>query len=94
MTWIDNKKTYDMRQQTWIIECLKIYQTFDNISYLTIFHLRRPGKLKSGNIWQYFISEDQENWRVELTVGEQTLAKVKIHQGVFQEDFAFITATH
>ena len=32
------------------------------------------------------ITNDMENWKVELTIGRQILAEVKIHKGIFQED--------
>ena len=31
MSWIDNKKAYDMVLQTWIIECLKMYKIFEQL---------------------------------------------------------------
>ena len=30
-TWIDNKKTYDIVPQTWILECLKVYKISDKV---------------------------------------------------------------
>ena len=33
-----------------------------------------------------FIMRAMENWKVELTSGEQTLARVKIKRGIFQRD--------
>ena len=33
-----------------------------------------------------FIKNTMQTWRVELTVGEQRLAEVKIQRGIFQED--------
>ena len=32
------------------------------------------------------ISKAMENWRVELTVGGQTLPEVKLQRGIFQGD--------
>ena len=31
MAWIDCKKTYDMFQQGWVADCLKIYNIFDKV---------------------------------------------------------------
>ena len=31
MTWIDYKKAYDMVLQSWIIDCLKIYEIPDKV---------------------------------------------------------------
>ena len=58
MACIDYKKAYDMVPQSWIINCLKMFQR----SYEVI----------------YFIEKRRKNWRVELTVGERSLAEAKI----------------
>ena len=31
MAWIDNKKTYDMVHQSWIIDCLKMLNISDEV---------------------------------------------------------------
>ena len=31
MVWIDSKKAYDMVPQSWIIDCLKMYKTSDEL---------------------------------------------------------------
>ena len=33
-----------------------------------------------------FITNATENWKLELTVGEQTLEEVKFQRGIFQVD--------
>ena len=33
-----------------------------------------------------FITEDMNTWKVELTIGRETLAKVKIQRTIFQRD--------
>ena len=66
MAWINHKKAYDMVQQSWIIDYLKMYKIYNKV-------------IK-------FIKETMKNWRVELTVGGKSLAKVKIQRGIFQGD--------
>ena len=34
MAWIDNKKTYDIILQSWVIDCLKIYKISDEVMKL------------------------------------------------------------
>ena len=44
MSWIDNKKAYDILPPNWIINCLQIYKISDDISFIEKTH----ENLKSG----------------------------------------------